>query len=432
MERPSAALRWYSFAPCTGVVTAGMVESKKNGSGMRNALVGIGLVFALAFLIVGDQLLLEFEFFYKSRVASELSATNLKIKPVSGLRMFLQPDDTTITPVTIGWGEWEPTETHWISRMLKKGDTFVDVGANVGYFTLIAASLVGNEGRVIAFEPDPVTFSYLEKNVRLNGLDNVTLVQKAASNESGTLQLFIAAENKGDHRIYQTDEGRTAIDVEAVSLDDYFDGDPRPLNVVKIDTQGAEGVILDGMGKTLDANSELILALEFWPGAFARMGYEAADIVKLLRSHDYHFFDMGPGPEWLPELGNRSDRDILNGLTVENDLFTNFLLIKGHREMSQLSRAVDASRGRLLADSPELSAAQSAWEAEARSGGTANLAPVVKAALTVPAPSRSDAQAQTLKNYFRSHSPLLAEQRDTLTRARAALDAKRANMLRAR
>lgn len=409
--------------------------STQNNSGrtLIYSVAIVGLVGLSAVVILGDRLPLELEFFYKSRVAAELSATTLQIDGVTGLRLFLQPDDTIITPVTLGWGEWEPTETHWIARMLKPGDTFVDVGANVGYFTVLAGSVVGNAGRVYAFEPDPIAFSYLEKNVRLNGLENVTLIQKAASNERGTVQLYIAADNKGDHRIYQTDEGRSAIDVEAVSLDEYFAEVPGSLDFIKIDTQGAEGIILDGMPNILKAHPELKVALEFWPAGFAKMGYDAIKIVKTLRSHDYCFFDMGPGPDWLPQLQLLSNADVLEGLTLENNLFTNLLMVKGYGEYQRIIQAIKASRHRLLEDTPGYDLAQVQWEDDLRGRQSGNGLPEhVIAALDVPAETRTPEQAEVVKNRFRSTAQLFAPERRTLTQLRARLTGLRSRLLETR
>jgi len=403
------------------------------GSGnrlLRPGLLVLGLVALIAALLVSERFRLELEFFYKSRVAPQLSATRLQVEATPGLRIFLQPDDTVITPAVLGWGEWEPTETHWFSRLLRPGDTFVDVGANVGYFSLVASRLVGREGRVIAFEPDPVAFSLLEKNVRLNRLDNVELVPKAASNAKGTLQLYLAQENRGDHRIYQTDEGRFAIDVEAVVLDDYLANEVGEIDLVKIDTQGAEGVILDGMQAMLSENPDIMLAIEFWPAGLANMGYDGGKVLENLRAHDFLFFDLGPGPEMLAELRVLSDRDLLEGLTVENDLFTNLLMIKGFAAMRRLTQDVAKHRAQLFEQTPELKQARVAWEAEALAGeieGT--LPPAVAAALAVAADSRSDVQEQSLENYLRATTPLLAEARRDLSRARAQRAAFRDRLL---
>ena len=86
---------------------------------------------------------------------------------------------------------WEETETHWFVQSIRPGDVVVDLGANVGYYTILRGKLVGEIGRVYAFEPDPVGFEILRRNVRLNGLHNVVLEQKAVSSKPGLIHLDI-------------------------------------------------------------------------------------------------------------------------------------------------------------------------------------------------------------------------------------------------
>ena len=136
----------------------------------------------------------------------------LKIKGMSGLKMYLDPTDEVMTPTILVIGNWETAETSWFLRIVKPGDTVVDAGANTGYYTLIGSRLVGDKGKVYAFEPEPANFELLQKNVRLNGLSNVVLERKALSNRNGTLKLFIADKNKGDHRIYQPEGESRPID----------------------------------------------------------------------------------------------------------------------------------------------------------------------------------------------------------------------------
>ena len=177
----------------------------------------------------------------------------LKIGEVPGLKMYLDPTDQIITPTILAIGSWERDETYWFLRTVKPGDTIVDVGANAGYYTVIGSKLVGDKGKVYAFEPEPASFELLQKNVRLNGLTNVVLERKALSNRKGTLKIFIADANKGDHRIYQPEgESRPSVDVETVRMDEYFRDNTRRIDFIKIDTQGAEGVILEGMKGLLE------------------------------------------------------------------------------------------------------------------------------------------------------------------------------------
>ncbi len=125
-----------------------------------------------------------------------------------------------------------------------------------------------------AFEPEPKNFELLQKNVRLNGLTNVVLERKALSNRKGTMKLFIADDNKGDHRIYQPEnEDRPSVDVEAVRLDEYFKDHERRIDFLKTDTQGAEGVILEGMTGLFEGRTDgPTIFMEFWPHALQRDG----------------------------------------------------------------------------------------------------------------------------------------------------------------
>jgi FkbM family methyltransferase len=220
----------------------------------------------------------------------------LKIEGMPGLKAYLDPTDRVMTPTILVIGNWETAETAWFLRTVKPGDTIVDAGANFGYYTLIGSRLVGDKGKVYAFEPDPTNFELLQKNVRLNGLTNVVLERKALSNRKGTLKLYIAGENKGDHRIYQPDgESRPSVEVEAVRLDEYFKDHKRGIDFLKTDTQGAEGVILEGMTGLLEGRADgPTIFMEFWPHALQGMGTDAGAMLKMLQSYKYKFYEFNP------------------------------------------------------------------------------------------------------------------------------------------
>ncbi len=226
------------------------------------------------------------------------TVVTLEVERAGELRMFLNPDDRKITPLMLFYRAWEPKETRWFVQGLREGDLVVDVGANVGYYTLIASRIVGPEGRVYAFEPDPVSFALLERNVRLNGLSNVVLEPKAVSNVPEPIRLYLAPENKGDHRIYQpSGEDRPFVDVDAVVLDEYFADRRADIDFVKIDTQGAEIVILRGMRKILQQSRGLRMALEIWPGALADFGHEPQELLDILQSAGFRLFGLDGRPE---------------------------------------------------------------------------------------------------------------------------------------
>ncbi len=270
----------------------------------------------------GSNLELEFQ----TALANE-SAVQLHIGRAGIIKMFLDPDDPMVTRRLVHEKAWEPNETSWFLKRVRQGAVVVDVGANVGYYTLIAGKIVGAEGRVYAFEPDPVAFSILERNVRLNGLTNVVLEQKAASNEAGSIRLYLSKENRGDHRIFDPGESRQSIEIEAVALDDYFDGRESRVDFVKVDTQGAEAVIVDGLDRLIRENDRIELVVEFWPKALDQFGRDSDAFLAKLEGYGFRFYSLGvwgkPRPLRLVTSSELSEK-----LTVENESFTNLLLVR--------------------------------------------------------------------------------------------------------
>ncbi|MGE3809686.1 MAG: FkbM family methyltransferase [Gemmataceae bacterium] len=206
---------------------------------------------------------------------------------VDGLTLYLNPDDVYLTQQLLEHGTYEETETNLVRRLLKPGDTFIDVGANIGWYTLIAARLVGPTGKVIAFEPEPTNFALLKKNVEANGLTNVVLVQKALSDKPGSLKLYINEENLGAHSITHGPDEKNYVEVEALPLDDYLRGEKKAINLIKIDCEGAEGLILAGMTSTLKHQEDMNLLVEFAPESLEKTGHDLDAILSDFASQGY-------------------------------------------------------------------------------------------------------------------------------------------------
>ena len=146
-------------------------------------------------------------------------------------------------------GVWEPAITSWISKQLSPGDTFVDIGANFGYYTLMMSHRVSTEGRVVAVEPSGQSFSWLSANCAKNGLTNVSLVRAAVA-ESGKSEVLLSAygpSNSGaTHGRANGDSGPETERVATISVGELLSrenivGRPR---VIKIDIEGMELPIL--------------------------------------------------------------------------------------------------------------------------------------------------------------------------------------------
>jgi FkbM family methyltransferase len=152
-------------------------------------------------------------------------------------------------------GEPEPAMQKILAERLRPGMVFYDLGANIGYFSMLAARIVGTRGRVFSFEPDPKTASRLRKNVARNNLTNVTIVEAGIWSSSGTAR-FVAADpsspDRGTGRFAVTGgtdhslrDVMDALPVQCVALDDFVANSPPP-DAIKCDVEGAEVEALRG------------------------------------------------------------------------------------------------------------------------------------------------------------------------------------------
>jgi FkbM family methyltransferase len=163
---------------------------------------------------------------------SECRAAYIAFTRVKGHNMGIYLTNNEISNTLFIYGFYEENETEMFEKIIKAGDTVLDISANIGYYTLIFAKLVGKNGRVFAFEPEPTNFALLKRNVRMNSYNNVVLEQKAVSNKTGKVKLYIS-ENPGLHRIYNSYDGRKFIEVEAICLDDYFKNYDKNIDLLK-------------------------------------------------------------------------------------------------------------------------------------------------------------------------------------------------------
>jgi FkbM family methyltransferase len=168
--------------------------------------------------------------------------------PFEEFRFFVRLNDPLHYSIILGLHEPEVREC--LRRQLKPGMTVFDVGANAGYFSLIADKLVGKTGQVISLEPDPRVVEVLRRNLGANGFQNATVVQAAAYNSCGHVTLGCAPATSWSGIYYARPKKR--LEVRAVTLDSLCGelGLER-VDFAKIDVEGAEGVVLEGMSGIL-------------------------------------------------------------------------------------------------------------------------------------------------------------------------------------
>jgi FkbM family methyltransferase len=148
----------------------------------------------------------------------------------------------------------------FILNKLKPGDIFVDVGANVGYYSIRASKLVGAKGKVFAVEPVPQTVTVLKFNIKLNGVRNVTVIDKAGWHTRAKLKLKVAKGPVGSSSFCRS--ANLVVDVDAIPLDEIFNTrNLLEIKLIKIDVEGAEYEVLKGLTKTLKHTKFVVLEL---------------------------------------------------------------------------------------------------------------------------------------------------------------------------
>jgi FkbM family methyltransferase len=171
-------------------------------------------------------------------------------------------------------GVWEPFESRLLLSLLRRGDQVIDVGANIGWYTVSAARQVGDAGHVFAFEPDARNFALLSANVHAGGLSWVSLERSALGRSSGSAVIRHLKDNQGDHRVRAFVTGEIAPnstrDIPVVALDEYLaqrrEFDVAKLRIIKIDVQGFEREVLLGAQRLLSAlPAQTICFIEFDP-----------------------------------------------------------------------------------------------------------------------------------------------------------------------
>ena len=172
---------------------------------------------------------------------------------------------------------------------MRPGSVVLDIGANIGYFTLLAAVLAGDKGMVLAVEPDPHNFSLLERNIASNQKQTVALYPCALGAQAGAADLYRSPDqNFGDHRLYNSSGGDSDTRMEGVVEVPVRTGDElvtsatsAPIDFIKMDVQGYECYVLRGLKKTIVSSAQLILLSEVWPMGLQNAGSSVAEFVDL-------------------------------------------------------------------------------------------------------------------------------------------------------
>lgn len=232
------------------------------------------------------------------RLAREAPDRQVIADAVDGEKFRVSPRDI-IGGLLYVRGVFEPRETAFVKRCLRPGDVFVDVGANMGYYTVIGAECVGNAGAVHSFEPNARMFEELTFNVSLNGIQSSCMLNNCGvSNEAGVGRLSryqfghevygsLGTHQRGDHGVDGYDE------VPLVSLDEYVhDHGIRSIRLIKLDIEGAELLAIKGCARLLAWETPPAFLIEFMDENTLGFNYHAVEIWEFLESRAFKFFEI--------------------------------------------------------------------------------------------------------------------------------------------
>lgn len=203
---------------------------------------------------------------------------------VSGkFKLRCYPDSTAASLALYCSGFPDYHEMNFMARYLRSGDAFIDVGANIGLYTLLGASLVGSEGVVESFEPDPIAFDRLKENITANNLSNVTVHNVCVGSEQKAIK-FIQGYDTINRIQTSIDSGIATVELPCVRLDQTLEN--KQYAMMKMDIEGAEPLALEGARELLTTHNPSVIQLEM-NGKLHAYGFTEDEFEHWLKSLGY-------------------------------------------------------------------------------------------------------------------------------------------------
>jgi len=200
-----------------------------------------------------------------------------------GLKLLVSTKDAGVGFYLLNRGVFESMQTDLFVRNVKEGNVIFDIGANIGYYSVLASKLVGKTGKVYAFEPDPRNIDLLKKNLALNHCHNVTVIPKAISEKDGQSNFYVSKLSQGDNSLAR-DRNTREIKIKSTSLTQFAKENAIPkADVIKIDIEGAETLALKGGQDFFTKTKRGIIFAECNPKSMEKFGFQPSDLVSWLK-----------------------------------------------------------------------------------------------------------------------------------------------------
>ena len=224
--------------------------------------------------------------------------------------LFLNPNDPVVSGA-IFFNVYEKSEIKFIKSISFKGMKVIDIGANIGYYTTLLSQEAGDRGLILAIEPDLESFKYLSRSINSLENKNVLSFPIAASNLKQKLPLYISKDNRGDNRLYQNNQKRDHFLVDCLTIDELsFQTKIESFDLIKIDVQGYEPKVFQGMQKTIRSSKNLTILTEFWPKGIIQAGESPVNFLRTLRKMKLKLFELKKNGSLVPLNQFRDDEFI--------------------------------------------------------------------------------------------------------------------------
>ncbi|HWB50482.1 MAG TPA: FkbM family methyltransferase [Stellaceae bacterium] len=209
------------------------------------------------------------------------------VQTLHGIKLYIDPLDLIMAPNLIVYRQWEADVTALLLNALDRDTVFVDVGANIGYFTCLAGSIIGTQGRgrVIAIEPNPACLALLDANLIVNwSMCDIAVHRLAAANFTGSAKLSIPSRRAPNAHLQLdgTAADGEVCEVPVTTLDNLLPPD-LAVDFMKIDVEGHEWSVLDGARSVIERSPRLHILIEWSPGQMAAAGVASRTMIELFR-----------------------------------------------------------------------------------------------------------------------------------------------------
>mgnify|MGYP006424141681 FL=1 len=218
-----------------------------------------------------------------------------------GNKIFLDTRDMTLTPHIIMDGMWESWISKCVINYLQPGMRVVEVGSNLGWYTLLMANQIGSQGKLIAFEANKDLVKLTVDSICINGYaERVKLHNIAASEQSGEMTFYIRERHLGNSSVAMVtqelldnlNDDIKEVTVPTVALDEFLSGDERKIDFMKIDAEGSEPSVFRGMKQLLEENQGIVIVMEYSPHQMRNAGFDPVQEMLLLFQFGFDAFKI--------------------------------------------------------------------------------------------------------------------------------------------